>query len=114
MLLVKLIEPPCTERYARWCERSGIHSESPPTRFHDEPSEELCLHEIPHLANDSQSGYRVGVSLLDCSIALTSRCQPARLQKPGKLHRACMMFVKVLQCIKHIPWNEVQKVVPSM
>ena len=22
MLLVKLIEPPCTERYARWCERS--------------------------------------------------------------------------------------------
>ena len=21
---VKLIEPPCTERYARWCERSGI------------------------------------------------------------------------------------------
>ena len=23
MLLVKLIEPPCTERYARWCERSG-------------------------------------------------------------------------------------------
>ena len=24
MLLVKLIEPPCTERYARWCERSKI------------------------------------------------------------------------------------------
>ena len=23
MLLVKLTEPPCTERYARWCERSG-------------------------------------------------------------------------------------------
>ena len=23
MLPVKLIEPPCTERYARWCERSG-------------------------------------------------------------------------------------------
>ena len=23
MLLVKLVEPPCTERYARWCERSG-------------------------------------------------------------------------------------------
>ena len=23
VLLVKLIEPPCTERYARWCERSG-------------------------------------------------------------------------------------------
>ena len=23
MSLVKLIEPPCTERYARWCERSG-------------------------------------------------------------------------------------------
>ena len=23
MLLVKLIEPPCTEPYARWCERSG-------------------------------------------------------------------------------------------
>ena len=22
MLLVKLIEPPCTEPYARWCERS--------------------------------------------------------------------------------------------
>ena len=22
VLLVKLIEPPCTERYARWCERS--------------------------------------------------------------------------------------------
>ena len=21
-VLVKLIEPPCTERYARWCERS--------------------------------------------------------------------------------------------
>ena len=32
MLLVKLIEPPCTERYARWCERSGIYK-SPPTRF---------------------------------------------------------------------------------
>jgi len=25
VLLVKLIEPPCTERYARWCERSGIY-----------------------------------------------------------------------------------------
>ena len=25
--LVKLIEPPCTERYARWCERSGNHSD---------------------------------------------------------------------------------------
>ena len=24
MLHVKLIEPPCTERYARWCERSKI------------------------------------------------------------------------------------------
>ena len=24
MLLVKLIEPPCTEPYARWCERSKI------------------------------------------------------------------------------------------
>ena len=23
VLLVKLIEPPCTGRYARWCERSG-------------------------------------------------------------------------------------------
>ena len=23
--LVKLIEPPCTERYARWCERTGKH-----------------------------------------------------------------------------------------
>ena len=23
MLLVKLVEPPCTERYARWCDRSG-------------------------------------------------------------------------------------------
>ena len=32
MLLVKLIEPPCTERYARWCERSGNHSDFPPTR----------------------------------------------------------------------------------
>ena len=26
MLLVKLIEPPCTERYARWCERSEFLS----------------------------------------------------------------------------------------
>ena len=32
MSLVKLIEPPCTERYARWCERSGNHSDFPPTR----------------------------------------------------------------------------------
>jgi len=32
VLLVKLIEPPCTERYARWCERSGNHSDFPPTR----------------------------------------------------------------------------------
>ena len=36
VLLVKLIEPPCTERYARWCERSGNHSDFPPTRsLHD-------------------------------------------------------------------------------
>ena len=35
MLLVKLIEPPCTERYARWCERSKIphQEEFSPTRF---------------------------------------------------------------------------------
>ena len=34
MLLVKLIEPPCTERYARWCERSEFLKlrEIPPTR----------------------------------------------------------------------------------
>ena len=25
MSLVKLIEPPCTERYARWCERSAVN-----------------------------------------------------------------------------------------
>ena len=31
--LVKLIEPPCTERYARWCERSGDYSNPPPTRL---------------------------------------------------------------------------------
>nr|DAG25090.1 MAG TPA: hypothetical protein [Caudoviricetes sp.] len=28
-----MIEPPCTERYARWCERSGNHSDFPPTRL---------------------------------------------------------------------------------
>ena len=28
-----VIEPPCTERYARWCERSGNHSDFPPTRL---------------------------------------------------------------------------------
>ena len=35
MLHVKLIEPPCTERYARWCERSKIphQEEFSPTRF---------------------------------------------------------------------------------
>ena len=35
MLLVKLIEPPCTERYARWCERSKIphQEEFSPTRY---------------------------------------------------------------------------------
>jgi len=35
VLLVKLIEPPCTERYARWCERSEIpqSEEFPPTRL---------------------------------------------------------------------------------
>ena len=32
MLLVKLIEPPCTEPYARWCERSGDYPNLPPTR----------------------------------------------------------------------------------
>ena len=33
--LVKLIEPPCTGRYARWCERSEIprFEEFPPTRL---------------------------------------------------------------------------------
>ena len=35
MLLVKLTEPPCTERYARWCERSGNHSDFPPTRLYN-------------------------------------------------------------------------------
>ena len=40
MLHVKLIEPPCTERYARWCERSKIphQEEFSPTRFPDELS----------------------------------------------------------------------------
>ena len=35
MLHVKLIEPPCTERYARWCERSKIphQEEFSPTRL---------------------------------------------------------------------------------
>ena len=35
LLNVKLIEPPCTERYARWCERSKIphQEEFSPTRF---------------------------------------------------------------------------------
>ena len=34
-LHVKLIEPPCTERYARWCERSKIphQEEFSPTRL---------------------------------------------------------------------------------
>ena len=34
-LNVKLIEPPCTERYARWCERSEIsrYEKFPPTRY---------------------------------------------------------------------------------
>ena len=36
MLHVKLIEPPCTERYARWCERSKIphQEEFSPTRLY--------------------------------------------------------------------------------
>ena len=38
MSLVKLIEPPCTERYARWCERSGNHSDFPPTRLLANPA----------------------------------------------------------------------------
>ena len=35
LLNVKLIEPPCTERYARWCERSKIphQEEFSPTRL---------------------------------------------------------------------------------
>ena len=35
VLHVKLIEPPCTERYARWCERSKIphQEEFSPTRL---------------------------------------------------------------------------------
>ena len=28
MFQILLIEPPCTERYARWCERSGLFSPS--------------------------------------------------------------------------------------
>ena len=38
MLLVKLIEPPCTERYARWCERTEISQleKFPPTRLFEE------------------------------------------------------------------------------
>ena len=28
LLNVKLIEPPCTERYARWCERSAAKAAS--------------------------------------------------------------------------------------
>ena len=35
MLLVKLVEPPCTERYARWCERSAVYW-PPPTRLYGE------------------------------------------------------------------------------
>ena len=31
---IDIVEPPCTERYARWCERSGDHSNPPPTRLH--------------------------------------------------------------------------------
>ena len=27
------VEPPCTGRYARWCERSTLYSREPPTRF---------------------------------------------------------------------------------
>ena len=49
MLIVKLIEPPCTERYARWCERSVgeiiayllLDSEVPVSLF--VPAEILCI-----------------------------------------------------------------------
>ena len=27
------VEPPCTGRYARWCERSALYLREPPTRF---------------------------------------------------------------------------------
>lgn len=41
MLPVKLIEPPCTERYARWCERSRIYLKSLPTRLSGESYKEF-------------------------------------------------------------------------
>ena len=45
MLHVKLIEPPCTERYARWCERSKIphQEEFSPTRLYAITSKLLSL-----------------------------------------------------------------------
>ena len=47
MLHVKLIEPPCTERYARWCERSKIphQEEFSPTRLGD-PVKEYLPHGV--------------------------------------------------------------------
>ena len=46
MLLVKLIEPPCTERYARWCERSEFLKlrEIPPTRLAQKTGMKLALY----------------------------------------------------------------------
>ena len=49
---VKLIEPPCTERYARWCERSGNLLNFPPTRL---PNIKLRKEEAHGKKSETQS-----------------------------------------------------------
>ena len=62
MLHVKLIEPPCTERYARWCERSKIphQEEFSPTRFL-----EMCyvLSSYAHLIIDVENEINVRTTI---------------------------------------------------
>ena len=76
MLHVKLIEPPCTERYARWCERSKIphQEEFSPTR--------LCTKERKSVMNIKKltltaffAAIAVAGSLFSFPV-LGSRCSP--------------------------------------
>ena len=63
-----MIEPPCTERYARWCERSEIPhiEEFPPTQFRetralDSRQDHLDIISLARLPHASIPGVAIGV-----------------------------------------------------
>ena len=68
MLLVKLIEPPCTERYARWCERSGNLVKFPSYSIYGiYPVEGIGVFRVPKngdARNTKPTCYAGGVNLL--------------------------------------------------